>query len=109
MNKQNENKNRKIKICGIKNSNILKFLVDNSVDYFGLIFYEKSPRYIDIAEASDLIRIAKDTKTKAVGVFVDFSIVGFDLYNHQWKMFLCYLLCKCLDRKKKRLPILKSI
>ena len=73
MNKQNE-KSTKIKICGIKNSNILKFLIDNSVDYFGLIFYEKSPRYINIDEASNLTKIAKDTKTKAVGVFVDFPI-----------------------------------
>ena len=65
---------RKIKICGIKDSKILQFLINNSVDYFGLIFYEKSPRYINIDEASNLTKIAKDTKTKAVGVFVDLPI-----------------------------------
>ena len=48
MNKQNENNNIKIKICGIKNIKILNYLIKNSIDFYGLIFYEKSPRFVDI-------------------------------------------------------------
>ena len=71
---------KKIKICGIKNLKILNFLIKNSVDYFGLIFYDKSPRYVDINQASNLIDAAKYTKIKAVGVFVDFPIKSIQKY-----------------------------
>ena len=70
MNKQNE-KNAKIKICGIKNSKILKFLIDNSVDYFGLIFYEKSPRFVNLELAKKIINYVYNKKIIPVGVFVN--------------------------------------
>ena len=39
---------KKLKICGIKDPKILNFLIKKNVDYFGLIFFKKSPRYVDI-------------------------------------------------------------
>ena len=74
MNKQNENNNIKIKICGIKNIKILNYLIKNSIDFYGLIFYEKSPRFVDINIATNLVNISKNTKINPVGVFVDFPI-----------------------------------
>ena len=44
----------KIKICGIKDSETLNCCSENNVDYFGLLFYEKSPRNINLKKASEL-------------------------------------------------------
>ena len=63
-----------IKICGIKKIETIEFLVSNKVNYYGLIFYEKSPRYIDLVNAKSLIKISQNTNLNAVGVFVNFEI-----------------------------------
>ena len=39
-------KNIKIKICGINNTTVLDCCSNLNVNYFGLIFYKKSPRNI---------------------------------------------------------------
>ena len=70
MNKRDE----KIKICGIKDSKILDFLIERNVNYYGLIFYENSPRFIDIDKALNLINISKNSNIQAVGVFVNMKI-----------------------------------
>ena len=64
----------KIKICGVKDKEIIKCCYDNKVDYFGIIFYEKSPRYINLKLAIDLINYAKKYKIIPVGVFVNKKI-----------------------------------
>ena len=61
----------KIKICGIKNIETLYCCIINKVDFFGLIFYDKSPRNIKLEEASKLIEHSKDDLISSVGVFVD--------------------------------------
>ena len=63
-----------IKICGIKETKIIDCCVANKVNYFGLVFYEKSPRYIKIKDAINLIDHAKKKKIIPVGVFVDHPI-----------------------------------
>ena len=63
--------NIKIKICGIKTSTILDYCNKLNVDYFGLVFYKKSPRNINIKEAKNLINIKKKNNTIPVGVFVN--------------------------------------
>ena len=40
--------NIKIKICGQNNPAIINHCLDLNISYQGLIFYEKSPRFIDI-------------------------------------------------------------
>ena len=42
------------KICGILNEDTLLCCEDNNVDFFGMIFYPKSPRNISIEDASNL-------------------------------------------------------
>ena len=61
----------KIKICGIKDINTLDCCIRNKVDFFGLIFYKKSPRNINIKDALHLINYSKNKKIKSVGVFVN--------------------------------------
>ncbi|RIU86157.1 bifunctional phosphoribosylanthranilate isomerase/tryptophan synthase subunit beta [Candidatus Karelsulcia muelleri] len=56
----------KIKICGLKYYNNISSIIDLSPDFIGLIFFEKSPRFVgDNFLAPDTIGISK------VGVFVN--------------------------------------
>ena len=63
-----------IKICGIKNENTLICCEDNSVDFFGMIFYPKSPRNISIEDASNLQKKSENLNINGVGVFVNKNI-----------------------------------
>jgi phosphoribosylanthranilate isomerase len=62
------------KICGLKNKESLICCEENNVDFFGMIFYEKSPRNITFNEAEALISTSKKLKIRPVGVFVDHEI-----------------------------------
>tara|TARA_B100000579_G_scaffold291673_1_gene242252 strand:- start:485 stop:1117 length:633 start_codon:yes stop_codon:yes gene_type:complete len=62
------------KICGLKNKQSLICCEENNVDFFGMIFYKKSPRNITIYEAKILTDISISLKIKPVGVFVDHNI-----------------------------------
>jgi len=64
----------KIKICGVKNTITLDCCSENHINYFGLIFYNKSPRNIDIENAYNLINHIKNIKLIPVGVFVNHKI-----------------------------------
>ena len=66
--------NSKIKICGIKKIETLKCCIENNINYFGLIFYNQSPRYISYKNALDLINYSKNKNISSVGVFVDENI-----------------------------------
>ena len=62
------------KICGLKNIESLYCCEENNVDFYGLIFYEKSPRNILLSDAETLINNSKKLRIKPVGVFVDHEI-----------------------------------
>ena len=62
------------KICGLKKIETLICCEKNNVDFFGMIFYEKSPRNISIDEAMTLVNFSKKLKIKPIGVFVDHNI-----------------------------------
>ncbi len=59
----------KVKICGITNLADARFAAGAMVDYLGFIFYEKSPRFIDPAEAGAIINWIEGPEK--VGVFVN--------------------------------------
>jgi len=61
----------KIKICGIKDIKTLECCIENKVDFFGMIFYKKSPRNIKIREAQNLINYIQNKSIFSVGVFVN--------------------------------------
>ena len=75
------------KICGLKNKKSLLCCEKNNADFFGMIFYEKSPRNITLNEAKTLISTSKKLRIKPVGVFVDCKIN--DLYRYH-TLFLIY-------------------
>ena len=62
------------KICGLKEKDSLICCEANKVDFFGMIFYEKSPRNINLKQAEALTNFSKELKIKPVGVFVDHNI-----------------------------------
>jgi len=62
------------KICGIQNEDTLICCEKNSVDFFGMIFYSKSPRNISIENAYILQKRSENLKINGVGVFVNKNI-----------------------------------
>ena len=62
------------KICGLKEKDSILCCEANNVDFFGLIFYKKSPRNISYKNARELINFAKDLRITPVGVFVNQGI-----------------------------------
>ena len=64
-----------IKICGIQNKDTLLCCEKNKVNFFGMIFYQKSPRNISLENASILQNISQDLNINGVGVFVDKNIL----------------------------------
>ena len=63
-----------IKICGIKNEDTLLVCEKNKVDFFGMIFYSRSPRNISFENAYILQRKSEDLNINGVGVFVNKNI-----------------------------------
>ena len=59
------------KICGLKKINIIDCCERKNVDFFGMIFYDKSPRYITLKQAQELVNYSKNKNIKPVGVFVN--------------------------------------
>ena len=79
----------KFKICGVKNLEILDCCLANNVNFFGLIFYKKSPRNIEIKDAQKLIFYSKNKSISSVGVFVNEPIT--QLHNLLKKLKLDYI------------------
>ena len=63
-----------IKICGIQNEKTLFCCEENRVNFFGLVFFSKSPRNISIERAQKLLKISEDLNINGVGVFVNNNI-----------------------------------
>ena len=63
-----------IKICGIKNQDTLICCENNNINFFGMIFYPKSPRNITIENAYKLNKISEKLNINGVGVFVNKEI-----------------------------------
>ena len=62
------------KICGIQNEDTLICCEKNKVDFFGMIFYPKSPRNVSINNATLLQKKSENLNIEGVGVFVDKNI-----------------------------------
>ena len=63
-----------IKICGIKDIDTLLCCERNKVNYFGMIFYTKSPRNISVENAKRLLKISENLNINGIGVFVNENI-----------------------------------
>ena len=62
------------KICGLREKDSLICCEANKVEFFGLVFYEKSPRNINPNKAKQLVEFSKNLSIKPVGVFVNHEI-----------------------------------
>ena len=60
----------KIKVCGLKDFLNIKEISESDADFVGIIFYEKSPRFVNGSLSFDQ---AREINTKKVGVFVNES------------------------------------
>ena len=69
-----------IKICGIKNKQTLLCCEKNNVDFYGMIFYHRSPRNINFQKAKELQIESKNLKINGVGVFVNEEINKIKIY-----------------------------
>ena len=75
-----------IKICGIKNKETLLCCENNNVNFFGMIFYDKSPRNICIQDAKILQDLSRNLKINGVGVFVNKDLKDIKNYIKDLKL-----------------------
>lgn len=66
-----------IKICGLKSREAIATALDEGASHIGFIFFEKSPRHLEPAEAG-LLRDAASGKAKVVAVTVDADDAALD-------------------------------
>ena len=62
------------KICGLKEKDSVLCCEANNVNFFGLIFYQQSPRNIAFKDAKELVNFSKNLRISPVGVFVNHEI-----------------------------------
>lgn len=62
----------KLKVCGMRETENMKALVDLNPDFIGMIFFEKSPRFIEDPSLANII----PQTIKKVGVFVNATFAG---------------------------------
>lgn len=100
----------KIKVCGMKYPDNIKDLGTLPIDFMGMIFYQKSPRYVDSLTLSDLQVLPR--YIERVGVFVNAEIDFIMEKTNEYSLDLIQLhgnetpeFCKELN---KTLPIIKA-
>jgi phosphoribosylanthranilate isomerase len=59
-----------VKICGIKTRSALEAAHAAGADMFGLVFFDRSPRHVDLATASELAKLGRGRLT-SVALLVD--------------------------------------
>lgn len=67
----------RIKVCGMKYPDNISELIELPIDMMGMIFYEKSPRYVEklsLYEIDSLIKQTTNNGIDRVGVFVNEDI-----------------------------------
>ena len=62
------------KICGLKKIETINCCEKNNVNFFGMIFYKKSPRFVSIKEDEILVDNSIIKNIMPVGVFVNEEI-----------------------------------
>ncbi len=80
-----------VKICGINNKETLHCCEKNNVDFYGMIFYKKSPRNISLQKAKLLQKLSENLKIQGVGVFVDEDLNNIKRYIEELELKLVQL------------------
>lgn len=99
----------KIKICGMREAENMREIAALKPDFFGLIFYPKSPRFVSVDEAE---KLPEFENIKRVGVFVDESSEKISEIAERAKLSLVQLHGSetarfCESLKKQNLQIVK--
>ena len=68
----------KIKICGQNNPRVIEHCLNLPIEYQGLIFYEKSPRNVNIDTLKLIQQYYSQYSSKFVGVFVNPTLQEID-------------------------------
>ena len=103
-----------VKICGIKNEDTLICCQKNRINFFGMIFYAKSPRNISLENANILQKKSENLNINGVGVFVDKNINELEAIIKSLKLRYVQLHGSeddlyIRDIKKNDVKIIKSI
>jgi phosphoribosylanthranilate isomerase len=95
----------KLKVCGIKDPENIKQLIDIQLDYIGFIFYPKSKRYVVNSLQSEIVRAIPSSINK-VGVFVNESFDKIETRTKDYQLDFIQLhgdesaeFCKQLSEK----------
>jgi phosphoribosylanthranilate isomerase len=70
-----------IKVCGMRNPENIKDVTNLNVDYVGMIFYDKSPRYV-----TDTVESQHFNGKKKVGVFVNEKLINIQYTVEKFKL-----------------------
>ena len=104
----------KVKICGVRTPAIVETAAEEGADYVGLVFYERSPRYLTLAEASALAQAASG-RIATVAVLVDPDDALIDRVVDQVRPDLLQLHGSetpervAAIRARTRLPVMKAL
>ena len=60
----------KVKICGLKTEDALDAALEAGADYIGLVFFAKSPRHVELDQATRLADIARG-RAKIIALLVN--------------------------------------
>ncbi len=63
----------RVKICGITRVEDARAAIESGADALGLVFYAKSPRYVELSTAADIVRTVGPFVT-VVGLFVNAAV-----------------------------------
>ena len=97
----------KIKVCGMRDANNIRQLIQLPIDYIGFIFYEKSARYVQLIP--EIIHSELFNKIRKVGVFVnadidfilkkieEFNLNAVQLHGKETPQYLIELRIKSLN------------
>ncbi len=103
-----------IKICGLSTAEAVTAALTAGADYLGFIFFPKSPRNVEIQQASELMRLANG-QAQTVAVTVDAELQFLDrlveIARPDWLQFHGNESAEYLVRIKQRygLSVIKSI
>lgn len=105
-------RNVKIKICGMRETENLRVVAALEPDFIGLIFYQKSPRFVSVECAADLPQFSE---IQRVGVFVNETVEVVSKIAESANLFAVQLhgdesprVCREIKQRNPNLQIIKA-
>ncbi len=101
----------KVKICGITNEEIASLVDQCGCDFLGVVFYEKSPRFVDIKQSAKIAQVIHRCKKVAVVVEPNFLEIAeiIDNFSPDFFQFHGQITRDFLEQFNNKYPQLKTI